>query len=82
MSENTTRAKRASSHAVQSVSISGHYEIAQTQAEAQIQRTQVTITSGSNLGFRNKGGRDDLIASPYQIRSCNTLENTFRFEQT
>jgi hypothetical protein len=35
-------------------------------------RTQVTITSGSNLRFRNKGGRHDLIESPYQIRSCNT----------
>jgi hypothetical protein len=36
------------------------------------QRTQVTITCGSNFRFQNNGGRHDVIASPYQIRSCNT----------
>src|SRR6476469_7948776 len=40
------------------------------------QRTQVTITSGSNLRFQNNGGREDLIASPYQIR--NTQLQHFR----
>jgi hypothetical protein len=32
----------------------------------------VTITWGSNFRFQNSGGRQDFIASPYQIRSCNT----------
>src|SRR5215469_11195201 len=36
------------------------------------QRTQVTITSGSNLRFQNSGGRHDFMASRYQIRRCNT----------
>ena len=35
-------------------------------------RTQVTITIGSNLRFRNNGGRQDFILRPYQIRRCNT----------
>ena len=39
-------------------------------------RTQVTITSGSNLRFLNNGGRHYLIASPYQIRRCNTAAVT------
>ena len=43
-------------------------------AKSQIPRTQVTITWGSNLRFQNNGGRQDLISSPYQIRSCNTSE--------
>jgi hypothetical protein len=36
------------------------------------QRTQVTITCGSNLRFQNNGARQDFMAPPYQIRSCNT----------
>jgi hypothetical protein len=40
-------------------------------------RTQVTITSGAN--FRNKGGRHDLIDSPYQIRSCNTSAKQYTY---
>src|ERR1051326_3977932 len=39
------------------------------------QRTQVTITSGSNLRFQNSGGRRDFIPSTYQIRRCNPSGN-------
>ena len=35
-------------------------------------RTQVTITWGSNLRFQNNGGRQELMALSYQIRSRNT----------
>src|SRR5689334_17259120 len=35
-------------------------------------RTQVTITWGSNLRFQNNGGRQEPMASSYQIRSRNT----------
>src|SRR5512133_2095501 len=35
-------------------------------------RTQVTITCGSDFRFQNNGGRDDVIPSRYQNRSCNT----------
>jgi hypothetical protein len=34
--------------------------------------TQVTITCASNFRFQNNGGGHDVVASPYQIRSCNT----------
>src|SRR5689334_12727459 len=34
------------------------------------QRTQVTITAGSNCRFRNNAGRLDLIPSPYQIQAA------------
>jgi hypothetical protein len=36
------------------------------------QRTQATITSGSNFRFQNNGGRHDLIGLRYQIPCCNT----------
>src|ERR1700751_1632594 len=38
----------------------------------QYHRTQVTIMTGSNWRFRNRGGRQDLMLSTYQISSCNT----------
>src|SRR5689334_9836984 len=34
--------------------------------------TEVTMTCGSNLRFRNSGGRQGPMALPYQIRCCNT----------
>jgi hypothetical protein len=37
------------------------------------QRTQVTITSGSNFRFQNNRGRHDLIGLRYQIPCCNTF---------
>jgi hypothetical protein len=38
---------------------------------------------GSNQRFWNSGGRQDFIASPYQIRSCNTsyLLGSFDYNQ-
>jgi hypothetical protein len=36
----------------------------------QYQRTQVTITIGSNLRFQNSGGRQELMSTPYQTRSA------------
>jgi hypothetical protein len=38
----------------------------------QYHRKQVTIMTGSNWRFRNRGGRQDLMLSTYQISSCNT----------
>src|ERR1700739_3801552 len=38
----------------------------------QYHRTQVTIMTGSNWRFRNRGGRQDLMLSTYQISRCNT----------
>src|ERR1700739_2161422 len=38
----------------------------------QYHRTQVTIMTGSNWRFRNRGGRQDLMLSTYQISGCNT----------
>src|SRR6266545_1529469 len=36
----------------------------------QYQRTQVTITTGSNLRFQNSGGRQELMSPHYQTRSA------------
>src|ERR1700757_2680393 len=38
----------------------------------QYHRTQVTIMTGSKWRFRNRGGRQDLMLSTYQISRCNT----------
>ena len=38
----------------------------------QYHRTQVTMMTGSNWRFRNSGGRQDLIASTYQMHRRNS----------
>jgi len=46
--------------------------ISQNEGKLRYQRTQVTMIVGSNWRFRNSGGRQDFMASAYQIRSCST----------
>src|SRR6516165_6433231 len=38
--------------------------------------TQVRITVGSNQRLRNRGGRQETMPIPYQIRRCNTSIRT------
>jgi hypothetical protein len=42
----------------------------------------VTITVGPNLLFQKSGGRQDFIARPYQIQSCNTSTPNDNEQQT